>query len=141
MWSIVGVVLEGDLELGPVGDHLAILNLQVELGDLSDAQVLQGLSRGGDGGCGRLLPGLIAGADKLNHLVYAFCHWILRWSGEHRIQIVEKWFHGGTGFDDVGGETRRQDLLIGQVVDGDDLLEAKQVDLGVIPVITLGRGF
>ena len=35
------LVLEGDLDLGAVGDHLAVVELQVHLDDLGDAQLAQ----------------------------------------------------------------------------------------------------
>src|SRR5258708_7228833 len=70
----VSFVLEGNLQPGPVGFHLALLNLQIELGDLRDPQIPKRFSRSLDGRGRRLLPGLSAGPDQLDDLVDALRH-------------------------------------------------------------------
>src|SRR5574341_2492243 len=51
--------------------------MHVQLHDLRDAQVAQRLSRPLDCGGGRLLPGLGAGPDQLDHFIDALCHFAL----------------------------------------------------------------
>src|SRR5258708_24568358 len=66
--------LEGDLHLCPVGFHLAVLELQIQLGHLRDPEIAESLSRSLDG-CGRrLLPRLIASPDPLDALLDALRH-------------------------------------------------------------------
>src|SRR5437870_4664150 len=78
--------LEGDLHLCPVGFHFAVLDLQIELGDLRDAQIPERLRRALDRCRRRLLPRLTAGADQLDNLVDALRHGgsFLRLSLSHR---------------------------------------------------------
>src|SRR5438093_1365085 len=68
------LVLERDLHLGAIGAHLAVLDLQVELGNLGDAQVAQRLRRLVDRGRGGLLPRVGARPDQLDHPVDALRH-------------------------------------------------------------------
>src|SRR5439155_16745927 len=68
------LVLERDLHLGAIRSHLAVLDLQVELRDLGDAQDAQRLGRLVDGGGRGLLPRVRAGPDQLDHLVDALRH-------------------------------------------------------------------
>jgi hypothetical protein len=49
---VFGVVLGGDFDSGAVADDLAVLDLQMELADLGDAQVFQALGGGGNRGRG-----------------------------------------------------------------------------------------
>ena len=50
------LVLERECELGPVGQNLAVLDLQVHLRDFSDPQVPEGFAGRLDGTFGRILP-------------------------------------------------------------------------------------
>src|SRR5207245_1980472 len=67
-------VLEGELHLGAVREHLAVLEVHVERRDLGDAQIAQRLRRLVDGRLRRLLPRVGAGADQLDDLVDALRH-------------------------------------------------------------------
>src|SRR5262245_59371571 len=72
--GLLAFVLEGDLDLGPVRDRLAVFDLQVELLDLRDAEIAERAPGAQDrGGC-RLLPRLRAGADQLDDFVHALGH-------------------------------------------------------------------
>src|SRR5215203_5290822 len=72
--SAAAFVLEGELQLGAVGRDLALLDDQVLLEDLGDAQVAQRLGRPIHRRLRRQLPGLAAGAYELDHLVDAVRH-------------------------------------------------------------------
>src|SRR5688572_32972805 len=72
--SAAAFVLEGELQLGAVGRDLALLDDQVLLEDLGDAQVAQRLGRPVHRRLCRQLPGLAAGAYELDHLVDAVRH-------------------------------------------------------------------
>src|SRR5215207_10513107 len=72
--SAAAFVLEGELQLGAVGRDLALLDDQVLLEDLGDAQVAQRFGGAIDRRLCRQLPGLAAGADELDHLVDAVRH-------------------------------------------------------------------
>src|SRR5918994_2584641 len=72
--SAAAFVLEGELQLGAVGRDLALLDDQVLLDDLGDAQVAQRLGRAIDRRLCRQLPGLGAGAYKLDDFVDAVRH-------------------------------------------------------------------
>src|SRR6476646_8655466 len=82
-------VLERHLHLGPIALDLAVLELHVELADLGDAQVAQGLGRSLDRRGRGFLPGLTAGANQLDHLIDALGHADLRdrgmvaWDAQH----------------------------------------------------------
>src|SRR5919197_1346574 len=72
------LVLERHLHLGAIGEHLAALELHVELRHLGDAEIAQRLRGALDRGPGRLLPRVRAGADQLDDLVHALRHgWLL----------------------------------------------------------------
>src|SRR5918994_2425362 len=68
------LVLERDLEPGAVGPDPAVLDLQVELDDLGDPEVPEGLGRRLDRGRRRLLPGLGARPDELGDPIDAVGH-------------------------------------------------------------------
>src|SRR5207253_10267639 len=76
--SLLALVLEGNFDLGPIRLDLAVIELQVQLRDLGNPQVAQGLARAGDSGRGRFLPGLRAGSDELDDFVDALSHGVLR---------------------------------------------------------------
>src|SRR5690242_4972287 len=59
-------VLEGDLHPGAVREHLAVLEMHVELRDLGDTEVAERLRRPLDGRLRGFLPGLLARADQLD---------------------------------------------------------------------------
>src|SRR3982075_3067921 len=69
--------LEGDLRLGAVGLHFAVLHLHVQLRDLDDAQISQGLGSLRNRCARGLLPGLGAGPDQFDDLVDAIGHGFL----------------------------------------------------------------
>src|SRR5262249_26792361 len=71
---LLGLVFERDLDLGAVLDGLAVLDLDVELVDLRDAQITKGARCALDRGGRRLLPRLRTRADQLDDLVHAFSH-------------------------------------------------------------------
>src|SRR5262249_22128440 len=70
----VALVLEAQLNLGAIGADLAVLELEVELGDLRDPQIAQRLRRFRDRSRGGLLPRLGAGPHQLDDLVDALGH-------------------------------------------------------------------
>jgi len=72
--SGAALVLERDLDPCPVGLHLPLLKLQVQLNHLGNTKLPQ--REGGPGHCGarRLLPRLVAGTNQLNDLVHALSH-------------------------------------------------------------------
>ena len=61
--SVLALVLERELDLGSVGGDRTIVDHHVELGDLGDAHVAQGLRRFGNCCRGCFLPALGAGPD------------------------------------------------------------------------------
>ena len=60
------LVFERECELGPVGQNLAVLDLQVHLRDLRDPQVPKGFAGRLDGTFGGILPGDAADADHID---------------------------------------------------------------------------
>src|SRR2546429_8931384 len=67
-------VLERHVQLYPVARDLAVLDRQVLLHHLGDAEVAQRLGRGQDGDFGRRLPGLAAGPNELCNAINAVGH-------------------------------------------------------------------
>src|SRR6266511_11875 len=72
--SLLGFELERDLDPCPVGPHLPVLDRHVELDDLGDAEIPQGLGRRLDGHGRRPFPRLAAGPDDLGDPVDAVGH-------------------------------------------------------------------
>src|SRR6185437_1395484 len=77
--SVLALVLERDLELGPIGFDLALLDHQILLDDLGDSQIPEARRGALDRGLGGLLPGLRARADQFDHFVNALGHRTLPW--------------------------------------------------------------
>src|SRR5437660_1819490 len=70
--------LEGDLQPCPVGFHLTVLELQIQLDHFRDPQIAERLPRSRDCRGRRLLPRVSAGPDQLDDLVDALRHgWLL----------------------------------------------------------------
>src|SRR5262245_55392522 len=72
--SAPGLVLERHLHLRPVGADLAVLDLEIEIRHLGDAQIAQALRGRRDRRRRSLLPRLGARADQLDDLVDALAH-------------------------------------------------------------------
>src|SRR5450631_441279 len=72
--SVVRLVLEREGQARPEAGNLALFDGHVQLDDLGDTQVAQGLRRGLDGAPGRVLPGLGADPDQLGDAVHGICH-------------------------------------------------------------------
>src|SRR5687767_2231368 len=72
--TLAVLVLEGDFHLRAVRFHLAIVELQIQLGDLGNAQIAQGLAGATDGRSSSFLPRLRAGANELDDLIDALSH-------------------------------------------------------------------
>src|SRR5690348_5528503 len=72
--SVLAFVFEGEFQLGAVGRDLAALHDDILLDDFGDPQVAQRLTGPLDRRLRRLLPGVTAGADQLDHFVDALGH-------------------------------------------------------------------
>src|SRR5687767_10802568 len=70
--SLLVLVLEGQREPRAELHHLAVLDLDVELLDLCDAQVAQRARRSADRVARRVLPRIGAGADHLGDPINSF---------------------------------------------------------------------
>jgi len=78
--STATVILERNLYLGSVDDFagsLRIDEVQIQLGDLSDANILQTLRCHPNSAGGGILPRLLAGSDQLDHFVHTLGHDLL----------------------------------------------------------------
>src|ERR1019366_10638199 len=71
MASVLGCVLECDLQLGAVGDCPALVEMEVLLDDLGDPKFAEVLARGPDRLGGGFFPRGAAGPDDLDHVVHA----------------------------------------------------------------------
>src|ERR1019366_4950796 len=71
MASVLGCVLECDLQLGAVGDCPALVEMEVLLDDLGDPKFAEVLARGPDRLGGGFFPRGAAGPDDLDHAVHA----------------------------------------------------------------------
>jgi hypothetical protein len=72
--SVAALVLERHFYSGTVGFDVAVLDLKIKFGDLSDPQISKRTGRRLYGRTCGLFPGLVACADKLDDFVDALCH-------------------------------------------------------------------
>lgn len=82
--------LRAELGDGPAFDYDILFD------DFSHAEIAQGLGGLGNRGTGRVLPGLAAGADQLNHVIYAA-----------HLSLLKEAEHGGTGQTAGAGDVTR----------------------------------
>ena len=74
--SVSGFVLERQFQLHAIEFHFAVVDADVLLDNLSNAQITQSLGRALDGCARGFLPRLGACPDKLDDLVNTLCHLI-----------------------------------------------------------------
>src|SRR5207244_10805735 len=99
--------VDRELRLAAVGPRLAALELEVELGDLGDPQLTEGLRRKGNRGRGRLLPRLGAGANELDDLVDALGHGVAPFRRRSR-RPTPPVFYSCTGASSASTRTPRR---------------------------------
>src|SRR5271166_3641811 len=75
--SVFALVLERDLELGAIGLDLAVVDHQILLDDLGDAQVPEAQRGALDCSPGGPLPRFLARADQLDHFINGVGHTFL----------------------------------------------------------------
>src|SRR5208282_4306830 len=75
--SVLAFILEGHLELGAEGFDLALFDHQILLENLRHPEVPQTEGGALDRGFRRLLPGIAARADQLDHFINALRHLFL----------------------------------------------------------------